>query len=207
MKKHNFPVSRRQYLKQMGSGIAAYTLAAQPLFAAPSSGRRQVLVMSDLHIGKVQDGLDGNEWLAQALEDQKDNVGPISYGLTLGDISQNGDRASILKYIKLRDASTIPQWFELAGNHEYYQQGITNYTSLIRSTEPYLFIDGNIAWFFISDEENSRIGNMSPETCRWLRKNIQIHKDKVIIVCSHQLPTHTAIRVSTDTEHGLGRRN
>lgn len=198
MKQHDFQISRRQYLKQMGGEIAACTLATQPLLASSSSGRRQVLVMSDLHIGKVQDGLDGYEWLARALVDLKENVGPISYGLTLGDISQNGDRDSILKYIKLRDACTIPQWIELAGNHEYYKQGITNYTSLIRSTEPSLFIDGNIAWFFISDEENSRIGNMSPQTCRWLKKNIQIHKDKTIIVCSHQLPANTIRRSDED---------
>lgn len=199
MENTNRQISRRQCLKHLGSGIVATcALGAVPLFAEASSNRRQVFVMSDLHIGRIVDGLDGEQWLARALMDIKENAGPISYGLTLGDISQSGDRDSILKYIKLRDASSIPQWFELAGNHEYYTDGIGNYTSLIRSTDPYLFIDGNIVWFFVSDQAVSRQGDMTSSTCRWIKKNLELHQDKVIIMCSHQLPANTIRRSDED---------
>ncbi len=191
-------ISRRRLLKSMTGGLAAtYAWGALPVFAR-SSLRRQVVVMSDLHIGRTEDGRDGEEWLARALADIKENLGPISYGLTLGDISQNGDSKSILKYIRLRDASSIPRWFELAGNHEYYSNGIGHYTSLIRGTDPYLFMDGNIVYFFISDQVSSRQGDMTDKAWRWLKENIEQYRDKIIIVCSHQLPANTIRRSRED---------
>ena len=76
--------------------------------------------MSDIHIGRKENGLDGAEWLSQALLDLEKNVDPINYGITLGDITQNGDHNSLAKYVELRNRSSISQWFELAGNHEYF---------------------------------------------------------------------------------------
>ncbi len=185
-------IARRRFLKRMGLGvIAASAFGASPLLAQSSSSIRRVLVMSDIHIGLTADNLDGSEWFSRALAELKKNVAPLSYALTLGDITQNGDRDSLNKYLGLREKSSIQRWFELAGNHEYYRNGISNYTDLVRSTKPYHVIDGNIAWFFISDEKNSRPGNITDSSYAWLKKTIALHRDKVLIVCSHQLPSNT----------------
>lgn len=185
-------ITRRQFLKQISVGVAAAgSLGTSTLFANPSSSQMRVSVMSDLHIGRIADGLDGAEWFARALTDIKNNAGPIRYALTLGDITQSGDRASLIKYLALRNRSSIQQWFELAGNHDHYKNGIGNYITLIRGTEPHHFIDGNIAWFFISDEKHSGRGDITDKSYQWLKKKIALHKDKVLIVCSHQLPPDT----------------
>jgi len=137
-------------------------------------------------------------WFSRALKDVKENVGPMSYALTLGDISQHGRGESVRKYLDIRNKSSIPRWFEVAGNHEYYYGGIGNYTKNVRSTAPYMFIDGNIAWFFISDEKGSREGNLSDSTIAWLKKNLETHKDKILIVCSHQIPANTVHKSDED---------
>lgn len=178
----------------MGQGaVAAGVLGAVPLLADTDkpSGMRRVLVLSDLHIGRKKEILDGAVWFSRALEDIRKNVGSVSYAVTLGDISQHGRAESIRKYLDVRKKSAIPKWFELAGNHEYRYGGIKNYVTLVRNTDPYLFIDGNIVWFFISDEKGGRQGDITDSTVAWLKKNLALNKDKVLIVCSHQIPADT----------------
>ncbi len=147
--------------------------------------------MSDIHIGKRSDNRDGESWLAESLEDLEENVGTIHYGLTLGDISHHGDRRSLKRYLRLRDESHIRRWYELAGNHEHRDGGIHNYRDLVGDTKPYCLIDGNIAWFFLSDERERIPGNMTNKSYRWLRNNIERHREKIIIFCSHQMPPNT----------------
>jgi hypothetical protein len=154
--------------------------------------------MSDIHIGMTADGQDGATWLGRSLDDIKRNVETIDYGLTLGDITHNGDSESLRKYLSLRDGGVVPRCFELAGNHEHHDHGIRHYQALIRSRKPYCFVDGNIAWFFLSDETKWIPGNVSDRSYRWLKENIHRHEDKIIIVCSHQLPPNTIRRSNED---------
>jgi predicted MPP superfamily phosphohydrolase len=158
----------------------------------PGAARtRRVVAMSDLHIGLVDDGHDGAYWLERALADLDTNVPSIDYGLVLGDITHNGTAENLKKYIRLCDASRIPDWYELAGNHEYYGDNIGQYQSLIRSTEPYAKVDGNLIFLFLSDMEESRSGQWTPAACDWLEEQLRMHRDKVIVVCSHQLVPNT----------------
>ena len=82
-----------------------------PKLLRASNRKRRVLVMSDIHIGMTADGQDGATWLGRSLDDIKRNVEAIDYGLTLGDITHNGDSKSLRKYLALRDGSVVPRWF------------------------------------------------------------------------------------------------
>jgi hypothetical protein len=156
--------------------------------------------MSDIHIGNAKDGRDGADSLAHAFKDIRDSgIGRISYGLMLGDVSQRGDRASVEKYVALRDAGPVPRWFELAGNHDHNGNGIGHFATLVRSAAPHLFIDGNIAWFFLSDEKGSRQGDILPATFEWLAQTLAGLTDKTLIVCSHQLVAGTLRRSNIDS--------
>lgn len=191
-------MTRRDCLKHITAGGVALGLAgAVPAFEQGNPGKRRVLVLSDTHIGLKADGLDGGEWLARAFKELKDNKVPIDYAMALGDISHGATEEALKTYVELRDNSGIAVWFEVAGNHEYHGGTCEHYEKLVRSTKPYGHIDGNLAWFFISDEEPGVPGNLSDESFAWLKKNVAEHQDKVVIVCSHQLVNDT-IRQSTN---------
>ena len=184
--------NRKQFLKI--GGVAGCGVALAPsLLTASAEERisRRVMAMSDLHIGRIDDGLDGSEWLRRALEDVARNLPDIDYGITLGDITQHGQGGGLDFYLHHTRNHRIPQWFELAGNHEYYHGHIDEYIRRIRSLDPLLHLDGNIAWFFLSDEADSREGNLTDSTLDWLRENLLKYDDHITVVCSHQLVANT----------------
>jgi hypothetical protein len=150
--------------------------------------------MSDLHLGYRSRGLDGARWFARALDDLDRNVRSIDYALTLGDITHDGDRGSLSRYLELRDRSTITDWFELAGNHEHHRGGIAHYQELVGSSAPYLHIDGNMVWLFVSDDNKHCSGIVSEHSREWLHERLARHRDKVIILCTHQPPPDTVRR-------------
>lgn len=186
------PITRRRFAREFALGMAgAGACCAIPIRAKAAPVTRQVLVMSDIHIGRQADGADGRVWLERGFTDLEQNPVVVDYGLTLGDITHNGDRGSLEAYLTLRDKSPVPRWFELAGNHEYHHGGIRHYKELVGGTKPYCFVDGNIAWFFVSDERRRASGNVTDDSYRWLVTNIEAHRDKIIILCSHQPPPNT----------------
>ena len=179
----------------MSAGAAALGfLNTHTARAAESRQSRHVWALSDLHSGRVDDGKDGAEWFRLACEEMKTAFPHIAYAMTLGDISQDGNEEQMVNYIKTRNNSGIRTWYELAGNHEYQKGKAESFQKLIRSTDPYSIIDGNIAWFFLSDQKSGVPGELMPETCDWLERELAIHKDKNIIVCSHQLIKGTTFR-------------
>lgn len=186
------------YYNGDGTFAATSESDAAPPSVQGTASVRSVMVMSDLHIGNKNQVLAGDVFLSRALEDVQKNLDPIHYALLLGDITQHGDAESLEKYLAVRNQSSIPQWFELAGNHDYYRAGITNYTKLIRSTAPYMVLDGNIAWFIISSDKGGRPGYMCYSTYAWLKKNLALHEDKITIVSSHQMPADKVYNANRD---------
>ena len=181
-------ISRREFIWQIGAGVSAVgAFCTKPIFTNTPPSNRQVLVLADAHIGLKADHLDGAEWLSRAFNDIRENILPIDYALFLGDMVHEGTKKFLEIYIELRKRSGIVKWFELAGNHDYGINELNNYELLIRSSKPYSFIDGNIVWFFLSDEAPNAPGNISDATCQWLKESIARHQNKIIIVCSHQL--------------------
>lgn len=190
------PMTRRSFMAELGLGTAAGLLTTLPSGAEASTRKRRVVVMSDIHIGRRADDLDGSAWLTRSLSDLEQHVRNIDYGLTLGDITHDGDRKSIETYLRIRENAKMPRWFDIAGNHEHRHEGIQHFKALIRDTAPFCHMDGNIAWFFVSDESGSTAGEISAESYRWLVRHIQANADKNIILCSHQPPPDTIRRSS-----------
>ena len=185
---------RRQFLKISAGAAALGFIKVQTSCAETSNATRHVWVLSDLHSGRVDDGKDGAEWFRLACEEMKTAFPDIACAMTLGDISHDGNEEQMVNYINARNNSGIKTWYELAGNHEYHKGKAEAFQKLIRSTDPYSITDGNIAWFFLSDQKAGVPGELMPEACDWLERELTAHKDKNIIVCSHQLVSGTTFR-------------
>jgi predicted phosphodiesterase len=120
----------------------------------------------------------------------------VGYALVLGDITASGLAEELDSYRVVCVQSGITNWFELAGNHEYAKDGKIAYQEKIRSTKPYCVVDGNLVWFFLSDEKPGVQGDLSETTLRWLDQKLTEYKDKIIIVSSHQL-VYDTVKTST----------
>ncbi len=189
-------INRRSFLKKsaglFGVGTAylygcAYTNA--PVNEIPQKPiKKQVLACSDIHIGYNDINIDGIVF-KNALNEIVNNIGTIDYAFSLGDLVQWGVNEEFQKYLSVRNASKIDQWYELAGNHEQY--GIENYSKLINYHKAYAIIDGNLVWIMVSDESPAGYGEISENTYIWLKDTITKHQDKNIIMCTHQLVRDT----------------
>ncbi len=179
----------------MSAGAATLgALGTQAALGAPAPASRKVWILSDLHAGFEEGGKDGAEWFEAACKDMQEAKISIDYAMTLGDISHRAVDTHIQRYLDIRDRSGVSKWYEIAGNHEYHEGKAEAYTRMVRSIDPYSVIDGNIAWFFISDEAPGVAGNLTEKSCQWLEQQLAQHADKTTIVCSHQLVKGTTFR-------------
>ncbi|MES2983115.1 MAG: metallophosphoesterase [Verrucomicrobiota bacterium] len=193
--------NRRQFLKMTAGAATLGALGTQPSSAAPDSKLRKVWVLSDLHSGLVEGGKDGAEWFALACKDMQQEHADIAYAMTLGDLTHGGTEPQLKNYITTRDGSGIKTWYEVAGNHEYHDGKADLYTKLIRSTDPYSVVDGNLAWIFLSDQKAGVPGELTPTSCDWLEAELTKHKGKNIIVCSHQGVKDTTFQTHKAQRH------
>lgn len=193
--------NRRQFIKITAGAAALGALGTQQASAATDSKLRKAWVMSDLHIGYEEGGKDGAEWFVSACKDMQQEHADIAYAMTLGDITHGGNEQQLKKYITTRDASGIKTWHEIAGNHEYHDGKADSFKQLIRSTDPYSVVDGNLVWIFLSDELAGVQGDLTPKSCDWLEAELAKHKDKNIIVCSHQGVKDTTIKTNEPARH------
>lgn len=189
-------ISRREFLGHAAIGSAAMLLGcsgpgALLARAKPGPSRRRVWAFADSHIGlagRSNDGRDGAEWLELCLKDLHERIGPADYALALGDVTHDRGREDQLRrYVQIRDNSSLPGWYELAGNHDYGAIPAGRWRRLVKRPVRYVLIDGTAAWFFISAEQGRSDGRISPPVAKWLIQEIGRHQDKRnIIVCSHQ---------------------
>lgn len=178
--------NRRQFIKITTSAAAVGAIGIQSSPAATNTKLRKVWVMSDLHCGYVEGGKDGAEWFTLACKDMQQDHKDIAYAMSLGDLTHGGNELQLKNYITTRDGSGIKTWYEVAGNHEYHGDKADAFVKLIRSTDPYSIVDGNLVWIFLSDQKAGVAGELTPEGCDWLEAELTKHKGKSIIVCSHQ---------------------
>jgi predicted phosphodiesterase len=187
---------------QMVAVLFCLLLLSSCLSAAPSdvkASTRCVWAFSDMHAGnatKAAGNVDGAEWLQRACTDLKTNSIHVDYTLVLGDITAGGLVSELDSYRKVCIQNGMTTRFELAGNHEYAKDGKMAYAEKIRPAKPYCVVDGNIAWFFLSDEKPGVPGDLSETTLRWLDQKLTEEKDKIIIICSHQL-VYDTVKTST----------
>lgn len=148
---------------------------------------RRVWLLADTHIGRVEDGKDGDQWLRLAIQDLQANLPPVDYALFLGDMTARYTSRQFQKYAQLRDASGISPWYEIAGNHDYHGIESGEYFKWTISPLRYVVLDGNACWLFASAERSNAAGLMGEQTAEWLKESILQHQDKNIILCTHQL--------------------
>lgn len=193
--------NRREFIKISAGAAAISAIGTHHSSAAETSKLRKVWVMSDLHAGLIEDDKDGAEWFALACKDMRREHADIGYALTLGDITHGGNEQQLKNYITTRDGSGIKTWYEIAGNHEYHGDKADAFTTLIRNTDPYSVVDGNLVWIFLSDQKAGVAGELTPEGCDWLEAELAKHKGKNIIVCSHQGVKDTTLDTDLSSRH------
>jgi hypothetical protein len=190
--------NRRRFIQMTAAASAIHALPAE---SSNEKIPHKAWVLSDVHCGYTEGGKDGAAWFTAACEDMQKNVPAIARAMTLGDITHGGGEPQLKSYLTARDASGIKTWHEVAGNHEYHGPTAAAYIKLIRSTDPYTVIEGNIVWIFLSDQKAGVAGELLPETCDWLEKELSAHKGKNIIVCSHQGVKGTTFRTDKADRH------
>lgn len=193
---HSRPLSRREFLGAAllaGAGLTAGCRTAGLSTSSPRRrpGWRRVWAMSDPHVGlggRGNDGRDGADWLRLCLDDLRENVGDVDYVAALGDLTHHaGPEDELREYVRVRRASHIPVWYEMAGNHDYAAIPSGRWAKHIGSPPRYTVLDGTLAWFFVSAERGKSDGLITAPTEEWLVKAIRRHQDTHnIVVCSHQ---------------------
>jgi len=184
----NTRITRRAFLARSAAAAAVAAIGPRALRAADADApSRRVWAFADSHVGLVHDGKDGADWLALALADLKRNVKPCDYALGLGDLTHNaGAEAELRGYLKVRDAAGLPAWYELAGNHDFGAIPAGRWAELIKRPRNYAVVDGNAVWLLISARQGKSEGRVSRAVGNWLLAQAQAHRDRNVIVCSHQ---------------------
>ncbi|MFH1024690.1 MAG: metallophosphoesterase [Planctomycetota bacterium] len=159
---------------------------------------RRVWIFSDLHIGCLSDGWDGDVWMSLAVEDLRRNVGIPDYVIMLGDISHASRPDQIRRYLAVRRASGIRTWFEMVGNHDFraFQRG--HWRRLIGRPFRYLVVDGNLVWVMVSAEQTLANGKLCAVTRDWLGRVMAANRDRNVVMCTHQLVANTVRRTDPD---------
>jgi hypothetical protein len=174
----------------------------QKSLTEPGPEKRLVWVWSDSKFGVRMGGKDGSEWARLSHTELKKNIGNPDYAVVLGDMTDKASRSELEDLARFRTETGIPNWFEIAGNHEYPAVENGLYQELIRPERRYVVRDGNLVWILISAQQRATPGILTAPTRRWLLETLKRHQDKNIIVCTHQIPPDT-IRTSDKRDFSL----
>lgn len=159
------------------------------------SRSRRVWVWSDAHIGldgPNNDNRDGWEWLDLAVKDVRENLLPLDFVLSLGDLTNKGTDEQLSKYVEVREHAGFGPWYEMAGNHDYWAFHRGSWQQHVSLPQHAVLLDGNMAWILCSVELDGAAGRLSRKTFNWLKETIYQHKDRNVIVCTHQ-PIHDSV--------------
>ncbi len=211
-------ISRREFLGGVLVGGAGLVLGCrvspeeklERAARLPGPKSRRVWAMADPHVGlagRHNDGRDGADWLQVCVQDVRRRIGSVDYVLGLGDLTHHaGHEDELRAYVRVRNRSGLPVWYEMAGNHDYAAIPAGLWRRYIRQPPRYAVIDGTLAWFFISAERGKSDGLVGEATADWLKDAVARHQDKRnIIVCSHQA-VHATVNYSGDEAASLNPR-
>ncbi len=143
-------------------------------------GEYSFIVLSDTHIE------DGN---AHGLEGLKDAIKPDDkFVVITGDITQNGRRRDIEKFIEIARTLGIP-CYPVVGNHDIYFNNWPIWRDFIGSTR--YRIDHDTTSLFVLDSANASFGSAQLD---WLRDELRSAKSHVFVF------THTNLFVETPVD-------
>ncbi len=119
-----------------------------------------------------------------AVRDMRDLNPRPGMALFAGDIVQFSNfRPVFTWFLKTRAAAGIPEWYEIAGNHEW--RAIEMYKRLVRSDLHYSVRKGNVLFIFMSNERYGRRTFISDGTFRWWENLVRANQDKIIVTVTH----------------------
>ncbi|GHV76401.1 hypothetical protein AGMMS49942_12220 [Spirochaetia bacterium] len=144
------------------------------------------IVLTDTHIE------GGN---AHGLENLKDVLKGASFVVITGDITQNGRREDVRKFIEIARTFGVP-CYPVIGNHDIYFDNFSEWRELIGSTR--YRIDHSNTTLFILDSANASFGSAQLD---WLQDELRTAKNHVFVFTHANLFVHTPgdIEQVTDT--------
>jgi 3',5'-cyclic AMP phosphodiesterase CpdA len=196
--------SARTVLRQLlprALALAAALALGLSLPAAAADATRRVWVFSDCHVGLggiTNADKSVTQWLDHAVTDMQKTKLPISFVLTLGDLTHASQAEQFEQYLGLKKKAGYAPWWEIAGNHDHASIKEELWERYIKLPTRFTLADGNGIWICFSVERSGAGGKISQETLAWLRQTIQANSNKNVIVCSHQPVGHTVARSTKD---------
>jgi predicted phosphodiesterase len=124
------------------------------------------IVLTDTHIE------GGN---ARGLEKLKDVITGASFVVITGDITQDGRRADVQKFIEIAGALGVP-CYPVIGNHDIYFDNFSNWKDFIGSTR--YRIDHSNTTLFILDSANAFFGD---DQLDWLQNELKTAKKHTFV--------------------------
>jgi predicted phosphodiesterase len=145
------------------------------------TGKNMVVwMLSDIHPKTTGD----RKIFEAAVADMNENVGPVNLAIIAGDLLKSRSSASAFNwFMRARKNSIIPDWFQIAGNHDVRSGSIFNeYFPL----PPYYAVKfGNILFLCLSDTSVSSRTDITDEAFVWWEEMVKSNRDKIIITVTH----------------------
>jgi 3',5'-cyclic AMP phosphodiesterase CpdA len=147
-------------------------------------------VLTDTHIENGQ--ARGLEKLQRVIQDN----GQIKFVVFTGDITQNGARQDLQKFIDIARSFDIP-CYPVIGNHDIYFNNWPNWKDLIGST--CYRVDGDAVSLFILDSANAFWGKNQLD---WLQRELKSARGRVFVFthCNLFVESPADLQQTTDTK-------
>jgi predicted phosphodiesterase len=149
-------------------------------------GEYSFVTLADTHIE------GGNAW---GLENLKNRILPGDrFVVVTGDITQNGSRGDVQKFIDIAKSLGIP-CYPVIGNHDVFFGNFSNWRDLIGSTS--YRIDHSNTTLFVLDSANTTFGASQLD---WLRDGLGSAQDHVFVFTHANLFVENPLDVGQLTE-------
>ncbi|MDR3237348.1 MAG: metallophosphoesterase [Spirochaetia bacterium] len=119
-----------------------------------------------------------------AIKDVKNFPFVPDMAIVAGDLVHRGDSQKYWDWMKeLRAESTIPLWYEIAGNHDL--NDAESYARNSGKPRHYAVRYGNILFIFLSDEVRSAVTEISDGAFEWWKDLVIKNSDSIIVTVTH----------------------
>ncbi|MCP4137682.1 MAG: hypothetical protein GY754_42335 [bacterium] len=138
-----------------------------------------IWALSDIHLDAKN-----TENFEQAVTDAEINIRHINMAIVAGDIVDYKRSGKHFQwYVNRKKKSSIPYWYEIAGNHDYYDY--LNFKKYINVPLYYAVRKGNMLILFLSDENRKTAVHISDKTFQWWKKQVIANQNSIIITVTH----------------------